>query len=30
MPVLKINGRNVPVDAPEDMPLLWALRTSSE
>jgi isoquinoline 1-oxidoreductase alpha subunit len=26
MPVLKINGRNVPVDAPEDMPLLWALR----
>ena len=26
MPVLKINGGNVPVDAPEDMPLLWALR----
>ncbi|MBC7504760.1 MAG: 2Fe-2S iron-sulfur cluster binding domain-containing protein, partial [Sandarakinorhabdus sp.] len=24
--VLKINGRPVAVDAPDDMPLLWVLR----
>ena len=26
MPLLKINGQNVNVDGPDDMPLLWALR----
>ena len=26
MPAMKINGRLVQVDGPEDMPLLWALR----
>jgi isoquinoline 1-oxidoreductase subunit alpha len=26
MPTLNINGRDMPVDAPADMPLLWALR----
>jgi isoquinoline 1-oxidoreductase alpha subunit len=26
MPTLRINGRNVTVDVPEDTPLLWVLR----
>jgi isoquinoline 1-oxidoreductase subunit alpha len=26
MPSLKINGRSVRIDGPDDMPLLWALR----
>jgi isoquinoline 1-oxidoreductase alpha subunit len=26
MPLLKINGRSVHIDGPDDMPLLWALR----
>jgi isoquinoline 1-oxidoreductase subunit alpha len=26
MPLLKINGRSVSVEGPDDMPLLWALR----
>jgi aerobic-type carbon monoxide dehydrogenase small subunit (CoxS/CutS family) len=26
MPLVKINGRSVRIDAPEDTPLLWALR----
>ena len=26
MPTLSINGRNVNIDGPDDMPLLWALR----
>ena len=26
MPTLDINGRATPVDGPDDMPLLWALR----
>lgn len=26
MPVLRINGKDQTIDAPDDMPLLWALR----
>jgi len=26
MPLVKINGRSVAIDGPDDMPLLWALR----
>jgi isoquinoline 1-oxidoreductase alpha subunit len=26
MPILNVNGRDVTVDAPPEMPLLWALR----
>src|SRR6476661_3643825 len=26
MPLVKVNGRSVRIDGPDDMPLLWALR----